>query len=269
MIRVVTTFFMAAAVLAGIWYLPLHWVRVLLVAIAGAGLVEYGRLVFKGRGRVFLTLVCGLLIAALTTWWTEFSFFQPELFLALLFLILFAILLVEVFSRDPLEEAIHRAGLVLLGSLYLGATLPIWGWVQSLGREWTMLLLFSACLPDTFGFLAGKAFGRHRMAPVISPNKTWEGALASVAGGIFGFWLAKTLFFGNNLAVGWPLIVLCGGIIGTTAIMGDLIESLLKRGAGVKDSSALIPGHGGALDRLDALIFSAPVFYFALYPLLA
>ena len=123
-----------------------------------------------------------------------------------------------------------------------------------------MLLLFPACLTDTFGFLVGKSIGKRKLAPHVSPNKTWAGFFGGLFGGVFGAGLAYKLFFPQGTLPPSSLVGLGLGIA-VLAIFGDLFESLIKRSAGVKDSGTLIPGHGGALDRLDALIFVAPAFY--------
>jgi phosphatidate cytidylyltransferase len=114
-------------------------------------------------------------------------------------------------------------------------------------------------LSDTGAYYAGSAFGSHRMAPVISPKKSWEGVAGGVIGSLIGallghFWFFQRLPLAHALALG---VVLCAA-----GILGDLGESMLKRTAGVKDSSALLPGHGGVLDRVDSLLVAAPVLYY-------
>lgn len=259
MIRFSTTIALAAAALAAVWYLPHQWLRLLILFIIGLGLWEYAKLVFQHRGTRILTLCLGLFVA---------SSFPEALGFQIIFLLvasIFIAFLWEMKYMEPMGEVIHRVGLIILGICYFGLTLPFWFLIHQEGREWVMLLLFPTCLTDTFGFLAGKAFGKHKLAPLVSPNKTWEGFFAGLAGGgIFGFWLALQLFFKDRMVVDWPGIILFGLGISLVAVFGDLIESLIKRSVGVKDSSHLIPGHGGVMDRLDALIFTAPLFYFTL-----
>lgn len=259
MIRVVTTLLLAAAVLAGIWYLPLIWIQCLILLAIGLGLMEYGGLIFTSAADRFFTVFFGLSLAALMTWAP-----QPWLILAGLTAILFLTFLWGLQFRQPIERAVANVGLIFLGVGYLGLTLPFWSWIRAMGREWVMLLLFPALLTDTFSFLVGKAIGRHKLAPVVSPHKTWEGLFGGLCGGVFGLWLAARLFF-REWEVEWLPLIGVGFGISLLAICGDLIESLIKRSANVKDSSHLIPGHGGALDRLDALIFVAPFFYFLVF----
>jgi phosphatidate cytidylyltransferase len=112
---------------------------------------------------------------------------------------------------------------------------------------------------DTLAFFAGRAFGRRRLAPALSPGKTVEGALGGLVGGVAGAFGIRAL--GLPLLPPWHALGL-GLLVAAFGIVGDLDESLLKRWAGVKDSGTLFPGHGGMLDRLDALLFGAPVLYY-------
>lgn len=255
MIRVLTTLLLAVAVLAGIWYLSNFHIQCLVLLAIALGLFEYVQLVLKDRIAQTLTVVLGFGLASLMTWWPS----QESVLGGLVTVVFFAFLW-GLKKREPLPDVMAEIGLMVLGVCYLSLTLPCWGWIHTLGKEWVMLLLFPACLTDTFGFLIGKALGRHKLAPLISPNKTWEGFLGGLFGGVFGLWLAGEIFF-HDWQMGWPSLILAGIAISLLAIFGDLIESLIKRSAGVKDSSHLIPGHGGVLDRLDALIFVAPFFY--------
>jgi len=150
---------------------------------------------------------------------------------------------------------------------------------QPAGAIWTIYTLLAVWAGDIFAYFVGKAIGRHRMSPEISPNKTWEGAVASIlASVIIGtLWIehasAISAFFmrlglidrrdgmwGLEQPQLWPLILL-SDIVNIAAQLGDLVESLIKRGAGVKDSGTILPGHGGMLDRIDAMLFAVPVVW--------
>src|SRR5690606_36087730 len=121
-------------------------------------------------------------------------------------------------------------------------------------------------LGDTFAYFGGRAWGKRKLIPSVSPGKTIAGALSSVAGTMVMGALYAWLIFGLWLGVDYPLLLgaLAGVIVSITAQIGDLAESLLKREAGVKDSGALLPGHGGVLDRFDALFFTLPLMYWYL-----
>jgi phosphatidate cytidylyltransferase len=160
------------------------------------------------------------------------------------------------------SDALASAAAALLPALYLG--LPIGAMVsirETRGREALFLLMLTVFVSDTAQYYSGRAFGRRPLAPQISPKKTIEGA---IGGFVFGAAIMVTIGSWWAPAVPAPLRALLGVTVVALGIAGDLFESMLKRSAGVKDSSALIPGHGGVLDRIDALLFAAPVYYIVL-----
>jgi len=151
---------------------------------------------------------------------------------------------------------------------------------QWAGAFWLLYLLLVVWAGDIFAYFVGRSVGRHLMAPRISPKKTWEGAAASLAASLLvgsllftyalpisSFLLSLKLIerrdglFGLEKPELWPIIVLTIAL-NVAAQLGDLVESLIKRGAGVKDSGTLLPGHGGMLDRIDALLFAAPILWY-------
>ena len=156
-------------------------------------------------------------------------------------------------------DALGLAAASIFPALYLG--LPIGAMIairETRGREALFLLMLTVIVSDTAQYYSGRAFGRRLLAPVISPKKTVEGALGGFVFGallltVLGAWWLPSVPAALRAAFGLAIVAL--------GIVGDLFESMLKRSAGVKDSSALIPGHGGVLDRIDALLFAAPVYY--------
>jgi phosphatidate cytidylyltransferase len=160
------------------------------------------------------------------------------------------------------RDALAVASASLFPSLYLG--LPIGAMVairEMRGRDALFLLMLTVIVSDTAQYYSGRAFGRRLLAPAISPRKTVEGA---VGGLLFGAIVCAVL--GTVWLPVVPLVLRAaiGVMIVALGVAGDLFESMLKRSAGVKDSSSLIPGHGGILDRIDALLFAAPVYYVVL-----
>jgi phosphatidate cytidylyltransferase len=160
------------------------------------------------------------------------------------------------------NDALALAATSLFPSLYLG--LPVGAMIairETRGREALLLLMLTVFVSDTAQYYTGRAIGRRRLAPGISPHKTVEGAAggfvfgAVVLAGVGAWWLP---------AVPVALRAALGAMVVAVGIAGDLFESMLKRSVGLKDSSELIPGHGGILDRLDALLFAAPVYYVVL-----
>ncbi|OHB32807.1 MAG: phosphatidate cytidylyltransferase [Desulfuromonadaceae bacterium GWC2_58_13] len=164
-----------------------------------------------------------------------------------------------------LHSVIHHLALVLFGFLYLPLLLGHLSLLHGLphGKEWIFLVLFIVMLGDSAAYFTGVNFGRRKLYPAISPNKSIEGALGGLVGS-FGGALAFKYWFFPELSMGDCFLLGFG--LGALGQVGDLFESMLKRSFGVKDSGTLIPGHGGILDRLDSLIFAfAPAYYYALW----
>ena len=158
----------------------------------------------------------------------------------------------------------------LTGILYLGWMLGHYVVLRQLdhGRELVILAVFTTFACDTTAFFVGRAWGRHHMAPTISPHKTWEGAIGGFVGAVAAALALRSLLsLGDwSLPLNYVEAIAVGCLIGVAAQLGDLLESLLKRRAGVKDSGNLIPGHGGVLDRIDSLVFTGViVYYFVLW----
>jgi phosphatidate cytidylyltransferase len=160
------------------------------------------------------------------------------------------------------RDALGLAAASLFPSLYLG--LPLGAMIavrETRGREALFLLMLTVVVSDTAQYYSGRAFGHRPLAPKVSPKKTIEGAVGglvfgAVALSVAGAWWLPAVPLGLRAMLGVMIVAL--------GIAGDLFESMLKRSAGMKDSSSLIPGHGGILDRIDALLFGAPVYYVVL-----
>ena len=155
--------------------------------------------------------------------------------------------------------ALATAAIAAFAPLYIGVPIGLIAATRwNLGREAALLLILTVAISDTFQYYSGRTFGRRLLAPVVSPKKTIEGAI----GGFVGAALALAIIGAWWLPhMGLVARVLLGLAIAAVGIVGDLFESLLKRSVSMKDASSVIPGHGGVLDRIDALLFAAPVFY--------
>jgi phosphatidate cytidylyltransferase len=162
-----------------------------------------------------------------------------------------------LFFEEQIENAPRRIGLALLGTIYPGLLISALVPLRQLDRGgwWIILTITVTWMNDTWAYFVGRALGRHKLYERISPTKTWEGAIGGALGSIAGalvvqhFWIPQLPFWGA------ALIGAGAAVIGP---IGDLSESMLKRSFGAKDSGRLLPGHGGMLDRIDALLFNAP-----------
>jgi phosphatidate cytidylyltransferase len=127
------------------------------------------------------------------------------------------------------------------------------------GAAWIYFVLATTWLQDTGAYLVGRSFGRHKMAPIVSPGKTWEGAAGGIITALGAALLAKVLL---GLPISYGMVALLGVVGGIAGLVGDLAESVIKRRIGLKDMGNIMPGHGGILDRSDSLLFAAPVLYY-------
>jgi phosphatidate cytidylyltransferase len=152
----------------------------------------------------------------------------------------------------------------VLGAGWVGLGLAFLLLIRELpdeGRLALFAVLLTVFVSDSFAYVGGRIAGRHKMTPVVSPGKTWEGFVAGAVGGILTTWIV--LYRENFLSDGWHSFLL-GGVIVIAAVLGDLFESLVKRDLGAKDTGRLLLGHGGMLDRIDSLLFAGPAAYFTL-----
>lgn len=157
------------------------------------------------------------------------------------------------------KDTIVDVAVTILGMLYIGWFFSYFLFIrnQTAHGGYVFFLMLTIWAMDVMAYLVGKKFGRHKLVPSISPNKTWEGAIA----GFITCLIAAEIFSGLANINGTHALVL-GALIGVVAQLSDIVESLLKRDAGVKDSSTLLPGHGGILDRMDSFVLTAPLMYY-------
>ncbi len=178
--------------------------------------------------------------------------------LALAFGVL-GLLTLALFRRGLIADAPRAAGAVALAWLYCGLLVStVTGLRLRFGFGWVLLVFVMTWANDTFAYFAGRFFGRHKLWERVSPHKTWEGFAGGALGSVAGALAVRALVLGA--VPPWAALA-AGAGAAVVGPLGDLTESMLKRAAGVKDSGRLIPGHGGLLDRIDALLFVAPCIY--------
>ncbi len=265
--RVATALVLAPLAIAAVLLLPTPWLAGLLAVVVLAGAVEWARLgglrtrggaiglavyqaALLGLGYLFVSISPGWFVVALglcAGWWLGVG-------------------VAMVLRRAPIAPDDRLRPLLLLGAPLLAGV----AWialvrlhaVPSTGPSLMLALLVLIWVADSAAYFAGRAFGRHRLAPAVSPGKTVEGLLGAMAGAaVLG---AVLNALGLVERVGAPLTIGLCVLVALLSVAGDLFESFAKRAAGVKDSGRLLPGHGGVLDRVDSLIAAAPVFVLGL-----
>jgi phosphatidate cytidylyltransferase len=257
MTRVISGVLLGAVALALIWFLTTIALLGVALAVAALAFHEYDRIVDKIGAKVpfWTTLVATLVVCAMV----PFQWVDLESVLAAALLLIALTVLSSPRVGPPLLTDTAAA---VLAPVYIGVPLGCLVGVHAMvGREGVLLLIATVVVSDTAQFYTGRTLGRTPLAPLRSPKKTREGALGGAV--IAPLFLAVA---GSYLLPDFPWYWHAGvglGIV-VAGIIGDLFESMLKRAADMKDSGALIPGHGGVLDRIDALLFAAPVFYFFL-----
>jgi phosphatidate cytidylyltransferase len=176
--------------------------------------------------------------------------------------------------RAPLIQVLPDTAQGLFGLIWIAYPLTLIPllWKKEDGPALVVFLMVCVWAGDISALYIGRAFGKHKLSPRLSPGKTWEGSIASILGSVLAaalvVWIGDLLTVRGNLLLHiseplWQTLVLAG-ILNIAAQLGDLLESAVKRGAGVKDSGTMLPGHGGILDRIDALLLATPVLWFVL-----
>ena len=261
MTRVLSALVLLPVVIGTIWFLPPEGTLLLALVAALLAFSEYSHL----SSTLGVTVPVGIGGAAVALVCFEMWFADRTLHVNRTHLVLAAAMLVigaaSVGRGRPMPGVLADAAATLFAPVYIG--LPL-GSLAALrantapdGRWIVLLLLATIVVSDSAQYYAGRAFGRRPLSPNISPKKTVEGALGGVIFATMAMAAGGRYVFRSPV---WVLSIL-GAVIALLGIVGDLFESLLKRSAGVKDSSHLIPGHGGVLDRIDSWLFAAPVYY--------
>jgi len=256
LLRILTALVLAPVAILLTIYLPTQWFSVILLAVMLIGLNEWNQLTVRSTV-IYSIAAIGL---AIVTWLITF---RSEILLAICFLSsMFWCYQVYDLKRHELSRSNTPARAFFQGVFCLTgawAALVLLHQQPENGPVATIALLVMVWAADSFAYFSGKAFGRIKLAPKISPNKTVEGVIGGLIGTILVAGLSGFLALGMSSKVIWIWIL--AGLGGALfSVVGDLYESRLKRQAGVKDSGNLLPGHGGVLDRIDGLIAAAPVF---------
>lgn len=267
--RILTAVVLIAVVFAVVFLGQLWMVAVLAALIAELAAFEYGQLA-KTSGiniPIWWTIPAVAMVFVATFAW------PADTLLPLLTALGFLLFGLNGFLR-PLKQVLPETAAGLFGLAYIAYPLSLLPqiWSRDDGKPLLLFLMVCVWAGDIAALYIGKNFGKRKLAPRLSPGKTWEGAIASVLGSMLAgaavFWIGDLLSARGNMVLHieeplWQLLILAV-VLNAAAQLGDLLESAIKRGADVKDSGTMLPGHGGILDRIDALLLAAPVLWYCL-----
>jgi phosphatidate cytidylyltransferase len=254
MTRVLSAAVLLAVVIGVVWRLPPIGTVVLATIAAILAVVEFAAIASAVGAKIPRALVA--ICVAATCVAVGYGVVALEIVL-LVSLVLIGTTV--VFTREPGPGVISSAAAAVFALVYIGAPLGALAAIRTLGGyEAVLLLLITIVVSDSAQYYTGRTFGRAPLAPAISPKKTREGAIGGLVFGTAAMVIGGKLVFPAAPPLALAVASLAVVILG---FVGDLFESLLKRSAGVKDSSALIPGHGGILDRIDSWLFAGPAYY--------
>lgn len=253
------TLIIAGACLVFLVLIPPKWVfHLFLGVVALIGVSEFQKIAAGLGQRLFATPVIFCVLYGIA------AIYVAQLDLA--WLPYFALLITALISIAPgtsVKLKLPQFGLTLVAIGYLGFSIVTLAHLFQLGqpngRHLFLFFLGTVWMGDSCAYLGGSLFGRHKIAPILSPKKTWEGMLANIIGNAAALTIAQQSFLPE---LNWQHILFLTLIFACLGFFGDLVESSWKRAAAIKDSSTLIPGHGGILDRVDSIFLTAPVFYF-------
>jgi phosphatidate cytidylyltransferase len=233
--------------------LPPYFFAGLISVAALIALWEFLTMYRAGGAVTAAAMALGAVIVASTalTGSANFEIFAP---------VFLVVAVLRLFARPP-AQALKETAVPLVALIYIPGLVTYQMLLREHGPEWILFLYGTVWAADSFAFYVGSTIGRHKLYPAVSPNKTVEGGAGSVVGALLAALLLKLVL---SIPLSLPQTAFAGLVLGTTAVMGDLVESMFKRDSGVKDSSHLIPGHGGILDKMDGSLFSAPVLYWML-----
>lgn len=251
--RVVASLCLAPVIASLFYFLPAKWFFILLVLVSIIALLEL--ITMSGIRERYLLLLLAIL-CVIPLYYKSFFVYTGCLLFAPFIFMGYKILRGESKKEGINEDILKGIYVIFLCEIFVIIPLYYLSLLKETGRSFPFILLLTMWASDTCAYLFGKRFGKRKLVPYISPKKTYEGLLGAMAGSTVVIVLS-----GKVLGMGILETVIVGATIGILAQMGDILESAGKRVCAIKDSSRLIPGHGGILDRMDSFIFTAPFLY--------
>lgn len=235
-------------------YLPPQYYLLMIAAVSTVALAEFYAIAGISTGLLkYSGLFFGGVLLAV-------HFFARGLFFEVLFIAVLAMLTLRLFLKRDAAGSVREATAAVFGLLYIPGLLSFQLDIIKAGAPLLVMLYAAVWGSDSMALYVGKSIGRRKLYVAMSPNKTIEGAVGSFIGGFIGVMLIRSTLI-NTMPLSQAVIL--GFIVSLATIIGDLVESMFKRDAGVKDSSSIVPGHGGFLDKIDSVTFAGPAFYWS------
>jgi phosphatidate cytidylyltransferase len=268
--RVLTALVLIPLVLLAVFRAP-DWLFTLLVGVVAVlATIEYLQIAAKYGYKVYPVVTVGVIALMFISYsLVRFDLFEIVVVVLVVTALFVPSLMLALGMRaDNLRDALPGAALSYFAIPYVGLSMLCLAWLRAMVAGWFFVLFtfFAVWVGDTAAYYVGRSVGKTKFAARVSPKKTWEGAIASILGamivGVVFALYAPTLhvsWLAPVWSTRWWIPAVIALVINVAAQLGDLFESLIKRGADVKDSGTMLPGHGGILDRIDALLFAAPV----------
>lgn len=233
--------------------LPSYFFLILLCMVNTVGMWEFLKIYRATLFWIITGVISSLILLIFNCFYPHYAFY----FFAILFSVIAIMRL--IFKRNPLS-ALKDISLIYTGLLYIPTLLVFQWFLRESGWQWLIYLYGCVWTADSFAYYIGKGFGKRKLYPEVSPKKTWAGAYGSLLGAVIASLILGSLLISKP----FMSLVIMGVLIGIVSIFGDLVESMFKRDAAVKDSGFLFPGHGGILDKIDAILFSGLLLYFGM-----
>jgi phosphatidate cytidylyltransferase len=252
--RIVVAMFAIPVLFAYLYYLPpMPYFLALLIVVCVTAMSEFYKMYgLQSRMSVPGVVIGGALFYIICS--------HPGYAFEGIFFGFFALLTVRLFDNRAPKGSMSDLGPLGVGILYIAGFLSFqWSLRIASGVEYIFFLYVSVWIADSMAYYIGTYMGKHKLYPSVSPNKTMEGAFGSLLGGSVGAVLMANIFNIQGLSVAGA--ALTGMALGLATLLGDLVESMFKRDAGVKDSGSIIPGHGGILDKIDGFLVAGPILY--------
>ena len=253
--RFITAFIGLPLIIAAIWF-GTPWFTLLIAAVAIQGILEFYRTTSNSGTQPITYFGATCVLFIIISPHCPYTMTTP-----ILITFVIVISLVWLLFRTHKEQAFSNWAWTIAGIFYIGWLFSYWIDLRILenGREWVFWSMFTIFASDTSAFFCGRTWGKHPLAPAISPGKTWAGAIGGITASII---ISIALGTALSLPISYWQMALMGSIISIFAQLGDLVESLFKRNTGIKDAGKILPGHGGILDRADSIIFTGFLVYY-------